>query len=50
MAALLFGVTSRDAVTFAVAGAMILLVAAVAALGPGLKAMRANPTEILRLE
>jgi predicted permease len=48
--ALLYGVTPRDPLTFVVVGAATLAVATAASLVPALQAMRANPSEVLRLE
>jgi predicted permease len=48
--ALLYGVSPRDAATFAVAGSAMLVIASLAALGPAWAATRADPVEALRLE
>jgi predicted permease len=48
--ALLYGVTPRDPLTFVAVGAATLAVATAASLLPALQAMRANPSEVLRLE
>jgi len=47
---LLYGVSSRDGVTFGVAGMAMLALSAIAALFPALLASRTNPVEVLRLE
>jgi putative ABC transport system permease protein len=47
---LLYGVSPRDAFTFGIAGAAMLLLSAAAALGPAWSATRTNPVEVLRLE
>jgi predicted permease len=48
--ALLFGVSPRDAGTFAAAALTMLLISALAAFFPALSATRASPVEALRLE
>jgi putative ABC transport system permease protein len=48
--ALLYGVSPRDAATFAAAASAMLVIACLAALGPAWAATRANPVEALRLE
>lgn len=47
---MLYGVSPRDAFTFGVAGAAMLVLSAGAALGPAWLASRTNPVEVLRLE
>jgi len=47
---LLFGVSPRDGWTFVVAGAAMLVLTVLAALGPALSATRTNPVEALRAE
>lgn len=48
MASMLFGVTARDPLTFALVAAVLSLVALAATLIPARRAMRLNPTEALR--
>jgi predicted permease len=48
--ALLYGVSPRDAATFAAAASAMLVIACLAALGPAWAATRADPVEALRLE
>jgi predicted permease len=48
--ALLYGVRPRDAVSFIGAGAVLLVVTAVAALVPALRAMHVDPVTILRAD
>jgi len=48
MASLLFNVAPRDPVTFALVAGVLALVATAATLIPARKAMRVNPTEVLR--
>ncbi len=48
MASMLFGVTARDPLTFAMVAAVLSLVALTATLIPARRAMRLNPTEALR--
>jgi putative ABC transport system permease protein len=48
MASLLFNVAPRDPVTFALVAAVLALVAIAATLIPARRAMRVNPTEVLR--
>ena len=48
--ALLFGVSARDAATFAAAGGTMLLISCLAAVGPAWAATRADPVKALRLE
>ena len=45
---LLFGVTAHDAVTFAVAPAVLVLASVAASLGPALRAASADPVDTLR--
>ena len=47
---LLFGVSPRDGWAYASAGAAMLALSVLAALGPALTATRTNPVEVLRLE
>jgi predicted lysophospholipase L1 biosynthesis ABC-type transport system permease subunit len=47
---LLYGVRSRDVSSFAVSGAALLLVTAVAAVIPAFRAVRADPVKVLRAE
>ena len=47
---LLFGVSARDPVVFAVVASGVLTVAALASLWPALRASRVNPAEALRAE
>jgi predicted permease len=47
---LLYGVSPRDAFTFGIASAAMLVLSAAAALGPAWLASRTNPVEVLRLE
>jgi predicted permease len=47
---LLYGVSPRDIQTFITAGAAMLMLSAVASLGPAWLATRTNPVEVLRLE
>ena len=47
---LLFGVSPRDGWAYAAAGAAMLALTVLAALGPALTATRTNPVEVLRLE
>jgi predicted permease len=47
---LLFGVSPRDGWTFGIAGAAMLLLTILAALGPALSATRTNPVEALRAD
>ena len=47
---LLFGVSPRDGWAYATAGATMLALSVLAALGPALTATRTNPVEALRLE
>ena len=47
---LLFGVSPRDGWAYATAGATMLALSVLAALGPALTATRTNPVEVLRLE
>ncbi len=47
---LLYGVSPRDLLTFVTAGAAMLALSAVAALGPAWLATRTNPVDVLRLE
>jgi ABC-type antimicrobial peptide transport system permease subunit len=48
--ALLYGVSPRDAGTFAAAAVAMFLISGLAAAGPAWAATRANPVEALRLE
>jgi predicted permease len=48
--ALLYGVSPRDAATFAAAASAMLVIACLASLGPAWAATRADPVEALRLE
>ena len=48
--ALLYGVSPRDAGTFAAAGGAMFVISCLAAAGPAWAATRANPVEALRLE
>jgi ABC-type lipoprotein release transport system permease subunit len=50
MSAMLFGVTPRDALSFAIAPAVLLPIAAVASLIPASRAARVNPVDALRAE
>jgi ABC-type antimicrobial peptide transport system permease subunit len=50
MSAMLFGVTPRDALSFAIAPAVLLPIAAVASLVPASRAARVNPVDALRAE
>jgi ABC-type antimicrobial peptide transport system permease subunit len=47
---LLFGVSPLDGWAYATAGATMLALSVLAALGPALTATRTNPVEVLRLE
>jgi ABC-type lipoprotein release transport system permease subunit len=47
---LLFHVAGRDPVVFATVGVVLLAVAALASLGPGLRTTRVDPAEALRIE
>jgi predicted lysophospholipase L1 biosynthesis ABC-type transport system permease subunit len=47
---LLYGVSPRDVFTFGLAAAAMLVLSALAALGPAWLASRTNPVEVLRLE
>ena len=48
MASMLFNVAPRDPITFALVAAILALVATAATLIPARRAMRVNPTEVLR--
>jgi len=48
MASFLYGVTPHDGVTFVVVPLLLLAVAAVACLGPVLRAMKVDPVRLLR--
>ena len=48
MASLLFNVAPRDPITFAIVAGVLVLVALTATLIPARRAMRVNPTEVLR--
>jgi predicted permease len=48
MASFLYGVTPHDGVTFVVVPLLLLAVAAIACLGPVLRAMRVDPVRLLR--
>ena len=48
MASMLFNVAPRDPITFAVVAGLLATVAIAATLFPALRAMRVNPTEVLR--
>jgi putative ABC transport system permease protein len=48
MASLLFNVAPRDPITFALVAAILAMVSMAATLIPARKAMRVNPTEVLR--
>jgi ABC-type antimicrobial peptide transport system permease subunit len=50
IASLLFGVTSTDALTFGMAGILMVLVSALAGYIPARKASRVDPTVALRAE
>src|SRR5262249_7232829 len=47
---LLYGVQPRDAMSFAAAGSILLLTAAMAALLPALRAARIDPAKVLRAD
>jgi ABC-type lipoprotein release transport system permease subunit len=47
---LLFGVSPRDGWAYATAGATMLVLSVLAALGPALTATKTNPVDVLRLE
>ena len=48
MASFLYGVTPHDRLTYALVPLLILAVAAIACLGPSLRAMRVDPVRVLR--
>jgi putative ABC transport system permease protein len=48
MASMLFNVAPRDPITFALVAGVLALVALTATLVPARRAMRVNPTEVLR--
>jgi ABC-type antimicrobial peptide transport system permease subunit len=48
--ALLFGVTAADAISFAVAGAIVAVVGTIAAVIPARRAARIDPVMLLRAE
>jgi len=50
MAALLYGVDAHDAATFAIAPVVLVVCAIVATVVPARRAMRVNPTEVMRAE
>jgi hypothetical protein len=50
MAALLYGVDAHDAATFAIAPVVLVACAIVATVVPARRAMRVNPTEVMRAE
>lgn len=50
LARLLYGMSPRDARTFAAAGAVMLVMSALATLGPALAATRTSPVEALRTD
>jgi putative ABC transport system permease protein len=50
LAALLFGVTSLDRMTFATMGAILIAIVALASFVPAIRAARVNPVQALRVE